>query len=81
MQENMNLLRDSAQLQTHLRLFESLVETRHTIIKLRPTHRQNWIALAVAHDLNGNLGEARMVLEHYFRSLKVSVHPFSLNST
>ncbi|KAF8899782.1 NMDA receptor-regulated protein 1a [Gymnopilus junonius] len=68
--ENMNLLRDSAQLQTHLRLFDNLVDTRHTILKLRPNQRQNWIALAVAHHLNGNPKEAKMVLEHYQYSLK-----------
>ena len=67
----MNLLRDSAQLQTQLRLFENLVDTRHTILKLRPNLRQNWVALAVAHHLNGNLLEAKKILEHYQRSLKV----------
>ncbi|KIM42317.1 hypothetical protein M413DRAFT_444742 [Hebeloma cylindrosporum] len=68
--ENMNLLRDSAQLQTQLRLFELLVDTRHTILRLRPNQRQNWIGLAVAHHLNGHPAEARKVLEHYQRSLK-----------
>lgn len=67
----MNLLRDSAQLQTQLRLFELLVDTRHTILRLRPNQRQNWIGLAVAHHLNGHPAEARKVLEHYQRSLKV----------
>ena len=67
----MNLLRDSAQLQTQLRLYENLVDTRHTILKLRPNLRQNWVALAVAHHLNGNPLEAKKVLEHYQRSLKV----------
>ena len=74
----MNLLRDSAQLQTHLRLFENAVETRHTILRLRPNQRQNWMGLAVAHHLNGNLEEAKMVLESYFRSLKVRA-PLSLS--
>ncbi|PPQ74842.1 hypothetical protein CVT26_005222 [Gymnopilus dilepis] len=68
--ENMNLLRDSAQLQTHLRLYENLVETRHFILKVRPNQRQNWIALALAHHLNGNPKEAKAVLDHYQRSLK-----------
>jgi hypothetical protein len=69
----MNLLRDSAQLQTQLRLFENLVDTRCTILKLRPNLRQNWVALAVAYHLNGNLLEAKKILEHYLRSLKVFV--------
>lgn len=67
----MNLLRDSAQLQTQLRLFENLVDTRYTILKLRPNLRQNWVALAVAYHLSGNLLEAKKILEHYQRSLKV----------
>ena len=61
----MNILRDAAHLQTQLRLFDSLVETRHTILKLRPTLRQHWIALTVAYHLNGNLSEAKRTLEHY----------------
>ncbi|KAF8156996.1 NMDA receptor-regulated protein 1-domain-containing protein [Crassisporium funariophilum] len=68
--DNMNLLRDSAQLQTQLRLFDNLVDTRHTILKLRPNQRQNWVALALAHHLNGNLLEAKMIMDHYLRSLK-----------
>jgi peptide alpha-N-acetyltransferase len=67
----MNLLRDSAQLQTQLRHFELLVDTRNTILRLRPNQRQNWVGLAVAHHLNGNLAVAKKVLEHYLRTLKV----------
>ncbi|KAF8067854.1 NMDA receptor-regulated protein 1-domain-containing protein [Lyophyllum atratum] len=68
--ENLNILRDAAQLQTQLRLFDALVETRHTLLRIRPTLRQHWIALAVAYHLNGNLVEARKTLEHYERMLK-----------
>ncbi|KAF5383319.1 hypothetical protein D9615_004982 [Tricholomella constricta] len=68
--ENLNILRDAAQLQTQLRLFDALVETRHTLLRIRPTLRQHWVALAVAHHLNGNLAEARKTLEHYERTLK-----------
>lgn len=67
----MNLLRDSAQLQTQLRLFENLVDTRHTILRLRPNLRENWIALTVAYHLNGNLDEAKKIFEHYQQTLKV----------
>lgn len=67
----MNILRDAANLQTQLRLYDGLVDTRHTLLKLRPNLRQNWIALAVAYHLNGSLGEARKVLDHYESTLKV----------
>ncbi|TRM60398.1 NMDA receptor-regulated protein 1-domain-containing protein [Schizophyllum amplum] len=68
--ENLNLLRDAAQLQTQLRQYDSLVETRLTILRTRPHLRQHWVALAVAHHLNGDLEDAKKVLEHYERSLK-----------
>ncbi|GBE89082.1 N-terminal acetyltransferase A complex subunit nat1 [Sparassis crispa] len=68
--ENLNILRDAALLQTQLRNFDGLVETRHTLLRLRPTLRQHWIGLAVAYHLNGNLAEARKVLEHYESTLK-----------
>ncbi|OCH91292.1 NMDA receptor-regulated protein 1a [Obba rivulosa] len=68
--ENLNILRDAAHLQTQLRIFDGLVETRHTLLKLRPALRQNWIGLVVAYHLNGNLKEARTVLENYEATLK-----------
>ena len=69
----MNILRDAAHLQTQLRLYDGLVETRHTLLRLRPNLRQNWIALAVAYHLSGNLSEAKNVLEQYERIVKVCV--------
>ena len=72
LQENLNILRDSAHLQTQLRNFDALVETRHTLLRLRPNLRQNWVALAVAYHLNGEFDEARKVLERYESILKVS---------
>jgi hypothetical protein len=67
----MNILRDAAHLQTQLRLYDGLIDTRFLLLKLRPNLRQNWIGLALAYHLNGNLAEARRVLEQYERSLKV----------
>ncbi|KAJ7039762.1 NMDA receptor-regulated protein 1-domain-containing protein [Mycena alexandri] len=68
--ENLNILRDAAQLQTQLRIYDGLVETRYTLLKIRPAMRQHWVALAVAYHLNGNLTEAKKVLEHYESTLK-----------
>lgn len=70
-QDNLNILRDAAHLQTQLRLYDGLVDTRFLLLKLRPNLRQNWIGLALAYHLNGNLAEAKSVLEQYERSLKV----------
>ncbi|KAF7300714.1 hypothetical protein HMN09_00957200 [Mycena chlorophos] len=69
-QENLNILRDAAHLQTQLRIYEGLVETRHTLLRIRPNFRQHWVALAVAYHLNGNLAEAKKVLEQYELTLK-----------
>ncbi|TFK49358.1 N-terminal acetyltransferase A, auxiliary subunit [Heliocybe sulcata] len=68
--ENTNILRDAANLQTQLRLYDALVETRHTLLRLRPALRQNWIGLAVAYHLNGQLSDAKQVLEAYEKTLK-----------
>lgn len=70
-QENMNLLRDVAQLQVHLGHYDILQETRWQILKLRPNLRQNWIGYGVACHLNNNLSETKRVLKAYFSTLKV----------
>lgn len=68
----MNILLDAANLQTQLRLFDSLVETRYTILRVRPNIRKYWVAYALAHHLNGNPAEARKPLEQYLRMVKAS---------
>lgn len=69
--ENMNILRDAASLQTQLRMYDALVDTRATLLRLRPNVRQNWVALSIAHYLAGNVLQAKQVLEHYLGTLKV----------
>ena len=64
-------MKDAAQLQQHLRLYENLQESRWTILKSKPAVRGHWVALAVAYHLGGNLGEARKVLEMYEDTIKV----------
>ena len=80
-QENLNILRDTAHLQTQLRIYDGLVETRYTLLKIRPQLRQNWVALAVAHHLNGNLEETKKTLQNYEAMLKVSFIPINLLSS
>ena len=72
-QDNQNILRDAAHIQTQLRLYDALLDTRHFLLRLRPNLRQNWIGLAVTYYLNGNLDEAKKVLEAYEKTLKVCV--------
>ncbi|CAE6457624.1 unnamed protein product [Rhizoctonia solani] len=68
--DNMNILRDAAQLQMQLRQFDQLVQTRHTLLALRPTMRQSWVALAVAYQMSGDLERADKVLVNYKSMLK-----------
>ncbi|KAG8885365.1 hypothetical protein FRB97_001440 [Tulasnella sp. 331] len=68
--DNVNIIRDSAQLQLQLRHYDGLRETRLALLKLRPFVRTGWIGLAVAYRLNGNLQGARQVLKQYISSLK-----------
>jgi tetratricopeptide (TPR) repeat protein len=68
--ENLNILRDAAHIQTQLRQFDGLVESRYTLLRIRPNLRQNWIGLSVAYYLSGNLKEALRILDHYEETLK-----------
>ena len=69
--DNFNILRDTTVLQTQTRQFEGLVETRHNLLRLWPFNRHHLVGLAVAYQLNGNLAEAKEVLESLERFLRV----------
>ncbi|KAJ1965265.1 hypothetical protein GGI12_000869 [Dipsacomyces acuminosporus] len=60
--ENIQILRDLAQLQTQLRQYDQLVETRTKLVKLNPSFPSFWIGLALAHQLNGRFDSAIKVL-------------------
>ncbi|EJD05554.1 NMDA receptor-regulated protein 1a [Fomitiporia mediterranea MF3/22] len=68
--DNLNLLSDAANLQTQLRHFDALQETRELILRLRPNMRKNWVSLAVAYHLNGNLAGAKKILEKFMEIVK-----------
>ncbi|CCA77834.1 related to n-terminal acetyltransferase 1 [Serendipita indica DSM 11827] len=67
---NMNILRDAANLQAQLRLFDGLENSRLTILKLRMNLKQNWVALAVAYALNGNWKAAQSLLDELLTLVK-----------
>jgi peptide alpha-N-acetyltransferase len=67
----MNILRDAATLQAQLRMFDTLEQTRLTILKLRMSLRQNWVALAVAYGLNNNWVACQKLLEEFLGLAKV----------
>lgn len=64
-------MRDAATIQAHLRQYDALVDSRLTLLKLRPNVRQSWVALAVAYHLNGDLVEAEKIVSHYEETLRV----------
>ncbi|KAI6002990.1 NMDA receptor-regulated protein 1-domain-containing protein [Pisolithus albus] len=63
--DNFNIVRETSVLQTQTRAYESLVESRLHMLRLRPSFRAHWVGLAVAYQLSGNLVEAKRVLEHF----------------
>ncbi|KAL4078146.1 NMDA receptor-regulated protein 1-domain-containing protein [Scleroderma yunnanense] len=63
--DNFNIIRETSVLQTQTRAYESLVESRLHMLRLRPLVRTHWVGLAVAYQLSGNLEEANRVLEHF----------------
>lgn len=57
-------------MQTQLRHFDALVESRQTLLKYRANVRQGWGSLAVAYHLNGQPDAAKKVLELYEKTVK-----------
>ncbi|KAL0249414.1 hypothetical protein GEMRC1_004646 [Eukaryota sp. GEM-RC1] len=69
---NAQVLKDTALLQTHLREYSDLVETRRTMLTENPRPSSHWYAFAVAHDLAGNASSAADVLNDFFESVKAT---------
>ena len=63
--ENLQVLRDLAQLQIQMRDLPGFLETRQTLLELKPTQGPHWVSLALAHHLNGNFEVASTVLDAY----------------
>ncbi|WVQ81930.1 hypothetical protein IAT38_004057 [Cryptococcus sp. DSM 104549] len=68
--DNIPLIRDSIALHTHTRQFASALATRHHYLLLRPQLRTSWLALMIAHELNGDLEEAIKVYDAYKNVVK-----------
>lgn len=63
--DNSQILQDLALLQVQLRDTAGFVGTRNRLLNIKPGARNNWIGLAIAHHLNGNLDVAVAVLDAY----------------
>lgn len=77
-QHSLQILRDNANLSLHLRNHPVHLANRVTLLRLRPNERRNWINLAVAYDLNGELEKAEEVLSALADINSVSQKPKGL---
>jgi tetratricopeptide (TPR) repeat protein len=68
--ESAQILRDLAFLQAQMRDFQGYISSRKLMLQAKPTVRQNWTALAVAHHLAGQLPQAENMLKTYEGTLK-----------
>ncbi|KAA8496104.1 N-terminal acetyltransferase A complex auxiliary subunit NAA15 [Porphyridium purpureum] len=68
--DNMQILRDLALLQVQCRDFEGFESTRRKLLTVKPNQNANWIAFALAHQLNENHADAVQVLNTYEGTLK-----------
>ena len=63
--QNQQILRDLAVLQVQVRDLAGFIDTRSSLLNLKPQARTNWLALAVAHHLAGSHDVAAEVLRAY----------------
>ncbi|CAK4665775.1 hypothetical protein LEN26_012402 [Aphanomyces euteiches] len=67
--DNIQILRDLYLLQVQMRDLKGHAETRRQFLALRPSNRNNWIGLAVAHQLNGSYQTAIEIIDQYNATL------------
>ncbi|KAK4994014.1 hypothetical protein LTR66_005875 [Elasticomyces elasticus] len=68
--ESVQIQRDLALLQVHMRDYQGFLQSRRAMLTARPGLRQNWTAMAIAHHLAGELAAAENVLNTYEETLK-----------
>lgn len=67
---NLQILRDLSLLQVQMRDVSGFVVTRHTILRIKPNQKINWLAFALSRHLNGELTDAIAVIDSYLESLQ-----------
>jgi N-alpha-acetyltransferase 15/16, NatA auxiliary subunit len=67
--ENLQILRDLSMLQIQMRDLPGFEVTRDTLLRLKPNGKINWLALALAKHLNGDLRGAAHVINVYLGTL------------
>lgn len=67
--ENLQILRDLSMLQIQMRDLPGFAATRNNILSLKPNGKMNWLALALANHLNGDLRGAISIIDIYLGTL------------
>lgn len=67
--DNLQILRDLSMLQVQMRDLEGFAATRQTLLNLKPNGKINWLALALAKHLTGDLRGAVSVIDIYLGTL------------
>ncbi|RHY97196.1 hypothetical protein DYB35_001707, partial [Aphanomyces astaci] len=67
--DNIQILRDLYLQQVQMRDLKGYAETRRQFLSLKPTNRNNWIGLAIAHQLNGTHETAIDIIDQYNETL------------
>jgi len=73
--ENIQIMRDLANLQIHLRDIEGFIETRRKLLTLKPSNKQYWIGFAIGAHLLGNYKQAIHILDSYEKSATIPEKP------
>jgi len=68
--DSVQIQRDLALLQVQMRDYEGFIASRKAMLQARPSIRQNWTAMAIAHHLAGDFAAAEQILTTYEETLK-----------
>lgn len=72
--DNSQIMRDLAVLQTQMRQYAALCETRYHLLVLRPALKMSWIGLAVAYHLDGHHQQAVGVIDALLEGFPPAEH-------
>ncbi|TPX36047.1 hypothetical protein SeLEV6574_g08124 [Synchytrium endobioticum] len=70
--ENIQIIKDYSLLQIHMRNYEGFNKTRHHLLALKSSNKQNWIGLAISYHLLQRYDTAVAVLTNWADSVKDS---------
>ncbi|KAI8365330.1 NMDA receptor-regulated protein 1-domain-containing protein [Radiomyces spectabilis] len=73
---DIQILRDFALMQTQLRQYDGLVETRSQLVQLQPSNPTFWLGLAIAYQMVGKPETGVKILESHEESLKTTPPAF-----